>query len=72
MSFVTSGGLSKLEGASPWQVDERVLGARIGGRGDNMLRIPTAHELFGREDISKETTKCYPSQSAKRFLKDFF
>ena len=48
------------------------MGARIGGGGDSVVHSPPADELFGREDIPLERTKCYPSQSAKSLLKDSF
>ena len=52
-SFVTSGGISTLEGIARRQFDETAVGARIDEEGDGMVRIPPFDELFGREAIPK-------------------
>ena len=62
-SFETSGGFSTLEGIARRQADD-------GGEG--MVRVPRVDEILGQEALPKERTRCYPSQSAKSLLNDFF
>ena len=37
-----------------------------------MVRVPTADDLLGQEDVSRERTRYDPSQSAKSLLKEYF
>ena len=69
-SFVTSGGFST-RSIALCQADERFVGARMHDEREGMVSIPPVDEMFGQDDIPKERTKYYPSQSAKGLLKDF-
>ena len=71
-SFVTSGGLSTLEGIARRQADEKFVGTRMGVEGEGTVRIPPVDEMFGQEVAPKERTRYYPSQSAKSLLKECF
>ena len=71
-SFVTSGGFSALKGIAQRQGDERIVGVRVGSRGEGMVRIPPVDEMLGQEVAAKERTRYYPSQSAKSLLKEYF
>ena len=71
-SFVTSDGLSTLEGVAQGHVDERFVSCRIGSEGEGMVRLPPVEELLLEEPTSKERKKYYPSQSARSLLKEYF
>ena len=71
-SFLTSGGLSTLEGIARRQADGRFVDARSDGEEEGMVSIPPVEELFLQEVTAKEKTKYYPSQSEKSLLKEYF
>ena len=71
-SLVTSGGFSALEGIARLQAGEGFGGTRIGGEGECTVRIPPVDDMLGQEVAAKERTRCYPSQSAKSLLKEYF
>ena len=71
-SFVTSGVFSTLEGIVWRQANERVAGSHIDEGGEGMVRVLPVADFFSQEDIPKERTRYYPSQSAKSSLKFFF
>ena len=62
-SFVTSGGFSTLEGIARRQTDDG---------GEVIVPVPPVDEMLRQEAVPKERTRYYPSQSAKRLLKDCF
>ena len=70
-SFVTSGGFSTLEGIARRQADERYVSARIGSKGESVVRLPPVEEMLLEEAPLKERTKYYPSQSARSLPKEY-
>ena len=69
---MTSGGFSTLEGIAQRQAKDGLVGTRMGGEGEGMVRILPVDEMFGQEVAPKERTRYYPSQSAKSLLKECF
>ena len=61
-----------MEGIAQRRADGRFVDARSDSEGEGMLRIPLVEEMLLEETTTKEGTKYYPSQSAKRLLEEFF
>ena len=68
---LTEFGLSELEKMARAKAQELGPDSHVVSS-NGMVRVPTVGSSGGLPDANAERTKCYPSQSAKSLLKDFF